>query len=164
MVPGRLILLVKWSEHFIEFMPAKDRYHNTVVVALTAGGWQITDDPLYLNYGDRKFWVDLGAEQETLAAEKHGVKIAVEIKSFLSNSPMDDLEKALGQYNLYRDILEEHEPERQLYLAVAERVYDEVFADRLGQLVVRKQRLLLLVFDEEKERIIQWIPMPDTGK
>lgn len=145
-------------------MPAKDIYHASVVTALTAEGWTVTDDPLYLNYGDRRFWVDLGAERETLAAEKHGVKIAVEIKSFLSDSAMNDLEKALGQYNLYRDILEELEPERHLYLAVPERAYDEVFADRLGQLVVRKQRLSLLIFDEEQERIVQWIPMQATGK
>jgi XisH protein len=30
-------------------MPAKDLYHDIVVEALTADGWTITDDPLYLS-------------------------------------------------------------------------------------------------------------------
>jgi predicted dehydrogenase len=41
-----------------------------VVAALKADGWTITDAPLFLGYGDRKLWVDIGAEREMLAAER----------------------------------------------------------------------------------------------
>ncbi|WP_445251197.1 MULTISPECIES: element excision factor XisH family protein [unclassified Microcoleus] len=61
--------------------------------------------------GKRTLNVDLGAEK-ILAAEKQGRKIAVEVKSFLSVSPVHDLEEALGQYIVYEDILELSEPER----------------------------------------------------
>ena len=67
-------------------MPAKDLYHEIVVESLKAEGWTITDDPLIIGYGDKEFYVDLGAEDETLAAEKEGQRIAVEIKSFISRS------------------------------------------------------------------------------
>lgn len=77
-------------------MPAKDRYHDIVVEALNAEGWRITNDPFYIVFGGRGLFVDLGAEYETLAAEKGGERLAVEIKSFLSPSPVDDLEEALG--------------------------------------------------------------------
>ena len=43
-------------------MPRKDIYHNTVIVALTADGWTITDDPFTLSYGDRNVYADIGAE------------------------------------------------------------------------------------------------------
>ena len=53
-------------------MPAKNVYHDTVIQALTADGWTITDDPLRLSYGGRDLFVDLGTERLTLAAEKAG--------------------------------------------------------------------------------------------
>ncbi|MBD2162592.1 hypothetical protein H6F46_18040 [Limnothrix sp. FACHB-1083] len=79
---------------------AKDIYHNTVRVALEKDGWVITDDPLVLQIGKRSTYIDLGAEK-LLTADKAGKQIAVEIKSFLSRSPVKDLEAALGQYVLY---------------------------------------------------------------
>jgi len=145
-------------------MPAKDLYHDIVVEALIADGWTITDDPYRVRYGDRKLYVDLGAERTTIAAEKPGEKIAVEIKSFLGQSGIDDLEDAVGQYNIYRVVLQEVEPDRTLFLAVPERAFDEVFDDKFGRLIIRGQRLLLIVFDEEKGGIVQWINSPDTVK
>jgi hypothetical protein len=138
-------------------MPRKDFYHQAVVNALLKAGWTITDDPLVLSYGGKDVYIDLGAEQ-TIGAEKDGQKIAVEIKTFLGASAVRELEVAIGQYNLYRDILSELEPERLLYLAVPERVYKGIFTDPLGQLVLERQRLQLLIFEESQERILRWIP------
>ena len=143
-------------------MPQKDIYHNAVVNALITDGWTITDDPLRLTYGGQNFYVDLGAEQP-IGAEKQGVKIAVEIKSFLSASSVHDLEIAIGQYNLYRDVLAETEPDRLLYLAVPLHVYADIFEYPLGLLVTRRQRLRLVAFDEEQEKIALWTP-PITEK
>jgi len=137
-------------------MPAKDIYHNTVRTALEKDGWTITNDPLTLEIGDRSLFVDLGAEK-ILAAEKQGRKIAVEVKSFLSISPVHDLEEALGQYIVYEDILELSEPERNIYLGVREEVYLDIFSEPLGQLLLRKKRLKLIVFDSAREIIIKWI-------
>ena len=86
-------------------MPAKDRFHDLVVQALIDEGWTITDDPLHLVYGAQEFYVDLGLEREAIAAEKEGRQIAVEIKGFLRPAAMDDLEKALGQYRVYYNVL-----------------------------------------------------------
>jgi hypothetical protein len=145
-------------------MPAKDFYHDVVIQALIADGWTITDDPLRLKYGDRKLYVDLGAERETLAAEKQGEKIAAEIKSFLGNSAVDDLEGAVGQYNIYRAILEETDPNRLLYLAVPQRVWDELLNDKFGRLVIKSQQLFLIVFDDKAARIVRWIKPQDIEK
>jgi hypothetical protein len=80
-------------------MPAKDTYHDAVRNALVKDGWTITDDPFRLIWGERDFYVDLGAER-IVAAEKAGKRIAVEVKSFLGTSPVHDLELALGQFLL----------------------------------------------------------------
>jgi hypothetical protein len=145
-------------------MPAKDIYHDIVVAALKADGWTITDDPLRLKYGGRKLYVDLGAERNTIAAEKAGEKIAVEIKSFLGLSAVDDLEDALGQYTIYRMVLGEQEADRVLYLAVPERAWEDIFDDKFGRLIVKGQQLLLIVFDEQKARIVRWIRPQDIEK
>jgi seryl-tRNA synthetase len=124
-------------------MPAKDIYHDQVRNALEKENWQITKDPLVLKWGTRDLYIDLGAEK-LIAAEKTGQKIAVEVKSFVSNSPIADLEKALGQYILYHDILQE--------------TYSELFQEPVGKILLENQRLRLLVFDSEQEIILAWIP------
>jgi len=76
-------------------MPAKDIYHDTLKNALMKDGWTITHDPLVLRWGTTDVYVDLGAEQ-LLAAEKAERRIAVEVKSFVGRSAVEDLEKSLG--------------------------------------------------------------------
>jgi hypothetical protein len=137
-------------------MPVKDFYHNTVKNALIKDKWEITHDPLTLKLGKKDLYIDLGASQ-ILAAEKIDQKIAVEIKSFTGRSDIDDLEKALGQYILYQDILAEVEPERVLYLAIPSSVSEDLFAEPIGQLLLRNHRLKLISFDPKQEVIRQWI-------
>jgi hypothetical protein len=138
-------------------VPARNIYHDAVVHALTADGWTVTHDPLTISYGGKDLFVDLGAERLAIAAEKTGQRIAVEVQSFLSPSPVRDLQGAVGQFDIYRAVLAETEPGRLLYLAVPRRIHDGLLAERLGQLVVTRLRLRLLVFDEQRERVVQWI-------
>src|SRR5918911_5603639 len=98
-------------------MPALDQFHSQVRSALVKDGWVITDDPLTLEFDERKLYVDFGA-QRLLAAERGTEKIAVEIKAFRSPSPIADLEQTIGQYGLYEDVLQVVEPDRVLYLAI----------------------------------------------
>jgi len=140
-------------------MPAKDIYHANVKNALIKDGWTITHDPFPMKWGRKDLFVDLGAEK-ILAAEKAGKKIAIEVKSFVSPSEMHDLQGALGQYILYHDILEHTEPERELYLAVREAVFHDIFEEPIGQILLENQRVRLLIFDPQSEEIKQWIPRP----
>jgi hypothetical protein len=41
---------------------ARDKYHDIVKKALIKDGWNITDDPLRIDIGDRTIKIDLGAE------------------------------------------------------------------------------------------------------
>jgi hypothetical protein len=138
-------------------MPAKNIYHDGVVRALTADGWTITHDPLTLSFGGKDLFMDLGAERAALAAEKDGRKIAVEVQSFLGASPVRDLQEAIGQHQVYRVILAETEPDRSAYLAVPVRVFEGLLSERFGQLLVTRLDLRLMVFDEQEEKVVQWI-------
>ncbi|MEM6612450.1 MAG: element excision factor XisH family protein, partial [Cyanobacteria bacterium P01_C01_bin.72] len=71
------------------------------------------------------------------------------MKSFLSPSPIKDLEGALGQYVLYQSILQSTDAERILYLAVREEVYNDLFAEPIGQLLLNNQRLKLITFNPD---------------
>ncbi len=138
-------------------MPARDLYHDAVKNALVKDGWKITHDPLTLRWGKKDLFVDLGAEK-LLAAEKGEDKIAVEVKGFLGRSEVADLEQALGQFALYRKILEIKEPDRRLYLAIRELVFNELFEEPIGKLLLDSEMVQILVFGEENEEVLQWIP------
>ena len=136
-------------------MPAKDIYHDTVKNALIKDGWIITHDPLPLRWGSDLLYVDLGAAR-LLTATKKDQKIAVEVKSFTSPSNIASLENALGQYILYQNIIEELEPDRTLYLAVHEDIFSTVFEEALGQMLIHKNHLKLLIFNRAEEVIVKW--------
>jgi hypothetical protein len=138
-------------------MPARDRYHHQVKNALIKDGWTITDDPLHVKWGKKDMYVDLGAEQ-LLAAEKGERKIAVEVKSFLGPSEMADLERAVGQFIIYRRVLSRAEPDRALFLAIDEEVYDNLFKEPIGTLLLEDPFIQLIVFDPKTETIRQWVP------
>ncbi|NEO58636.1 MAG: fatty-acid synthase [Okeania sp. SIO3B5] len=101
-------------------------------------------------------YADLGAKK-LLAAQKEGQKIAVEIKSFLSPSPINDLEQALGQYIIYTQILSDQQPECLLYLAITEDIFSGFFSEELPQSVIRFNQVKLLIFKPETEEIVEWI-------
>ena len=138
-------------------MPAKDIYHDTVKRALQKDGWTITHDPFPMQIGRKRLSADLGAER-LINAEKGTQKIVVEVKSFVGRSDVRDLEQALGQYILYRQVLNEMRIDRILYLAISQPIFNSVFTIELGQVLLKNQIIKLIVFDDKSEAIVQWIP------
>jgi hypothetical protein len=137
-------------------MPAKDIHHDAVKQALINDGWAVTNDPLHLRYGGFDFYIDFGAES-LLGAVKDNQKIAVEIKTFIGASSLRELHIAVGQVLNYKIVLQESDPQRELYLAVPEYAYNSLFSTQFGELVLEKHRIKLIVFDEQQEKIIKWL-------
>lgn len=138
-------------------MARRDIYHDVVKQALQKDGWIITHDPYLLKLGGKRLEIDLGAEC-LISAEKSLRKIVIEIKSFVGRSDVRDLEQALGQYTLYHQILMEKNIDRELYLAVPNRTYKGIFQEALGAVLLKNNVIRLLVFDDDCEEIIRWIP------
>lgn len=137
-------------------MPQYDLYHHEVKNALTKEGWIITDDPYTLEYKGLRLYADLGAEK-LLAAEKEEQKIVIEIKVFNSLSQITELQKAIGQYNMYQSILNRISPERKLFLAISEEVYNDFFQRPAIQDILSDQNIHLMVFNPDQEVIRQWL-------
>lgn len=137
-------------------MPKLDIIHTAVKNALIKDGWLITDDPYVIQYRRTVLYADLGAER-SIAAERDGQKLVVEVKSFIGASKIQDLKEALGQYDIYRYLLEETAPDRKLYMAISNVAYNTFFTQDVTQLILNKHQLPIIVVDIEIEEIMQWI-------
>ncbi len=135
---------------------AKDAYHEIVKRALVKDGWQITHDLFIIEFEGLRIFADLGAEK-IFAAERDNRKIAVEIKVFGGKSKISEFEKALGQYDLYELYLAELEPQRQLFLAVSLKIYEEFFEHPAIDFAVKKKKLKMMIFNQHSEEIVKWI-------
>ena len=93
----------------------------------------------------------------SIGAERGNERIVVEISSFVADSPVRDLQEAIGQFVVYRVLLSQVEPDRLLFLGVSTRVSDSVLSEPLGQLVTAEVRLRLLVFDPHQQKVVRWI-------
>ena len=137
-------------------MPQTDAYHDSVRNALEKNGWTVTHDPFTIRLEDVKFYVDLAAEK-VIETNEETRKVAIEIKVFGGLSFLNEFEKAVGQYLIYRQFLDELFPERILFLAVSAAVFEESFSLPSIQAVVVRQEIKLLVFNHETEEITKWI-------
>ncbi|MGD1702544.1 XisH family protein [Dapis sp. BLCC M229] len=151
-------------------MPARDSIHNLVKQAIIKDGWEITDDPYVISYGERFLFIDLAAtghefnNGNLIAAKQGNFQLAVEIKEFRGNSPIVDLEQAIGQYILYQLLLKEVDPVREIYLAISSFTYNNIFSESIGELVINNLPMKLLVVDLEKVEVLEWIPQRPIEK
>ena len=148
-------------------MPPRDSIHNIVKQAIVKDGWQITDDPYVISYGERFLFVNLAAiESSTLdhitggfiGAEYQNSRIAIEIKEFRGPSAIANLEQAIGQYIVYQLLLKQVDPERQVYLAIPDTTYYDLFSEPIGELVIAEIPLKLVIIDLKKTEVKKWIP------
>jgi hypothetical protein len=142
-------------------MARRDKIHDAVKNSLIKDGWTITADPYEIKYKRVKLRADLAADRP-IAAERGDEKIVVEIKSFLSLSPIHEFQAALGQYQMYLAFLESAAPERRLYLAVSRQTWEDLFLLEAIQDLILRWELQLLVVDLKTEEILLWKKQADT--
>jgi glucose-6-phosphate 1-dehydrogenase len=135
---------------------ARDLFHENVKEALIKEGWLITNDPLSFKIGKMQVQIDLGAER-LIAAERGTDKIAIEIKTFGSLSFITSLYEAVGKYIIYRNVLAMREPERILYLAVPENIYNRFFEELVIQKTMKDEKFKLVIYNQITQMISQWV-------
>ena len=137
-------------------MSRRDKFHDAVKHALEKEGWTISHDPLPLKIGNLKLEVDLGAEK-LIGAQKDNQKIAVEVKSFLKTSKITEFYHAFGQFFPYKVALQQLEPDRILYLAVPDYIYEALFSEILIKSLLDQYPIKLIIYVADKEEIQLWI-------
>lgn len=135
---------------------ARDLFHENVKTALIKDGWVITHDPYELELGRPEYEIDLGAEK-ILAATKGKQKIAVEVKSFTGKSTAYEFHQAVGQYRNYKSALNDIEPEREIFLAIPENVFNDFFTLPFPAKRIKEDTIKIIVFSHTSNLIISWI-------
>ncbi len=136
-------------------MPAKDRYHDAVVRAVVKDGWTIAAQQVGVLIAGRRLRIDIRAVNAS-----QSVAILVDVKGFENTpSPVDYLAETVGKYVLYRSTLDYVGITEPLYLAVPHAAYMGILSEAIGQQVISKVGISLMVFDPRKEDIVQWIPL-----
>jgi len=100
--------------------------------------------------------IDFGAEP-LIAAEKEGMMIAVEVKSFVGPSTINEFHKAVGQFNDYYVALEIKDPDRVLFLAIPRTIWLRFFQKPLIQKSLARIQAKIIVYNPSKNEIVEWI-------
>jgi Holliday junction resolvase-like predicted endonuclease len=132
---------------------ARDRHHNAVVKALEKEGWTVAPKAFRILSGTRNLYIDMYA-----AKMNSDAAVFVEVKSFQeTESPIERLAQAMGQYQLYRLALNAIGDSTILYLAIPQSAFDGIFSEPVGQMAIVGINMQLLVYDPASEVIVQWI-------
>jgi XisH protein len=136
---------------------ARDIFHNLVREALEQDAWLITNDPYaLLPRKEGGLSTDLGAEK-VIVAERGKEKIAVEVKSFVHISILHDFLLAVGQYFVYNKILKKNDPERVLFVALPDFVYNRITKYTWAQETIADLEMKFILYDTNLKIITQWI-------
>ncbi|MFN8487366.1 MAG: element excision factor XisH family protein [Caldilineaceae bacterium] len=133
-----------------------DAIHAAVKRALINDGWSILSEHFRMQLGRYKLFADLAAER-TLAAERNGRKILIEIKSFSGRSYIKELQQALGQYRMYLDAVELTKLGYDVYLAVGREVYDEFLSHPEIEHLLQRNQVRLVIIHLEQAKVTKWI-------
>jgi hypothetical protein len=137
-------------------MPNEDRYHQIVLRCLQKAGWSITQEQVYISIGlqnetNRRLFIDIEAQRDD------NQLVLVEVKG-LERSPVHELMGLLGQYLIYQLALDYLSIDIPLYIALPQAAYQDIIQHILGQEMLARYPIPLLVFDPNTEEIVQWMP------
>lgn len=133
---------------------ARDLIHDAIKHALQRNGWKIVADPFRIVYAEFVLLADLAANPPDQVERR---KLIVEVKSFAGRSFVKELQQALGQYVMYRDFIELNHLDYDLYLAISEIGYNDLFSQQAARVIIQRHQVSLLVVNIEREEIVRWI-------
>ncbi|MBC7870484.1 MAG: hypothetical protein H7Y09_06560 [Chitinophagaceae bacterium] len=73
------------------------------------------------------------------------------------NKDQDELYRAIGQYMIYRNVLQVKAIPATLYLAIPTDVYQRLFLGEVVSATIRDAAIKLLLVDIDREEIVQWL-------
>ena len=139
-------------------MPALDSCHEQVVRALRKDGWLVADKPKYIDDSETEtfVYIDIEASHKPNGATTEARQIYVEVKCFPRKNVSQELYITLGQYLMYRALLEKQIIRIPLYLAMPKTIYEDAFND-IFRRALHTNRIMVIVVDLETETIVRWL-------
>ena len=136
-------------------MPAFDQCHEQVVHALQKEGWRLEQSSVSLFFDDRYAYVDMRVSRGSNG--NHEQILLLEVKCFPDkDSTTRDLYTAIGQYLVYRAMIQELRKPYGIYLSIPHLIFDEIF-DVSVMRVIQETRINIVVINLESETIVKWI-------
>lgn len=136
-------------------MPALDKCHEQVVRAFQKDGWWVVKSPLMIDVEDRRAYIDVLFSRGTNGTGEH--LLVVEIKCFGDdNTITTDIYTSLGQYQIYRLLLEKSRRNYPLYLSVPKHIFEQKF-DKIILELMATERINVVIVDIELEVIVGWM-------
>lgn len=134
-------------------MPALDACHPHIVHALEKAGWIVSPVPFLLRLDrQHRLYIDIQARQ----VNDSSILVA-EVKCFQDpTAETSDLYTAIGQYLVYKGLLEERSVNIPLYLVIPTTAYAGIFR-RMGMPAVTQNHVKMMVVDLRREVIVRWL-------
>jgi hypothetical protein len=136
-------------------MAAVDKCHQQIVRALEKDGWTVAAQSPRFVVDSRLIIIDIQAERKS-----NGLKVPlmfVEVKCLSDRSAATTaIYVALGQYIVYRALLQELNELSPLYLAVPKAEFEEI-GDVSIMRAVLDNSVRMVIVDLDEERIERWI-------
>ena len=134
---------------------AFDVCHEQIVRALEKAGWRVEEESVQLSVEERTVFIDIRAR---LDADGNTLQVLfVEVKCFPDKDRMTtEIYIALGQYMVYRTMLDQLGISFPLYLAVPGAIFTRIF-DSTIMAIIQKNQIKLMTVNIDEERIEQWI-------
>lgn len=136
---------------------AKDRIHDPVKQALIKDGWKITDEHLTIEYAEFSIAADIAAERRPIVATKNRQKIIVEVKSFIGKSFIREFQQAIGQYEIYFDLIDLAQLDYELYLGISQKIHQDFFLQKAAQAILKRHNIKLVIVNLKREEVVKWI-------
>jgi len=136
-------------------MPRPDNCQGQVSRSLIKDGWVVAHRPVFLTDRYRNdVYIDLDATHSSNGTQSR--QIVVEVKCFALPKDTAAFHRAIGQYIVYRGVIQRANLPATLYLAVPASTFDTYFNDLMLH-VMTQNMVKLMKVDMEQERIVQWI-------
>ena len=136
-------------------MPRPDNCHVQVSQALIKDGWSVAHKSVFLTDKYRNdVYIDIDATHASNGTQSR--QIFVEVKCFALPKETAEFHRAIGQYVIYRGVIQRAAIPAALYLAVPAASFDKYFNSYMLD-VMANNMVKLLKIDMEQERILQWI-------
>ena len=134
---------------------ALDSCHEQVVNALEKAGWDVEKAAYVIELDRIRVIPDIRARQINGQVDEI---LVVEVKCFPNEENyQDELYRAIGQYLVYRTIMEMKAVPAKIYMAIPVFVYNRLFRRQVVAKTIQEAKIRLIVVDIEREEIVQWL-------